>query len=120
MYRGEFLEGEPYEWIAPYRRDYAQRAQVIACPAGDAALKSCDWERAKRFYHFALGRDPTDERAVRGLMRCHAGEGDTNGVRKVYRTLTEALRRELGRRDRARRETTALLEELTGGSEGSG
>lgn len=50
-------------------------------------------------------------------MRCFAASGDRHGVRKVYQTLEEALRRELGEPVTAPMpETTACLEELLGES----
>jgi DNA-binding SARP family transcriptional activator len=65
------------------------------------------------FYGAILRRDPVDEEAARGLMRCYGKLGDSGGVRKVYRILRESLRRELDD-DKAEplRETKALYEEL--------
>jgi pentatricopeptide repeat protein len=66
------------------------------------------------FYRAIQGHDPIDEEAARGLMRCYSKLGDVNGVRKVYKVLTEALRREL--EDESAEplpETTALFRELT-------
>ncbi len=75
-----------------------------------------DWnpKLAIRFYDAILARDPIDEEAVRGIMRCHAALGDTNAVRRTYKALTTALRREL--EDDAAEplpETTRLREQLT-------
>lgn len=117
QYRGELLAGEAYEWLDPHLRDCARRVQVVAHTAGEKALEIRDWERAKRLYDFALARDPTDERAARGLMRAHAGEHDPNGARKVYRALLEALRRELDDAGiEPAPETTALLDAIVAGA----
>lgn len=64
-------------------------------------------------YRAVLASDPIDEEAARGLMRCYKRLGDVNGARKVYKVLTESLRREL-EDDKAQPlpETTALFHEL--------
>jgi pentatricopeptide repeat protein len=65
------------------------------------------------FYRAILARDPIDEEAARGLMRCYAKVGDANGARKVYKVLRESLRRELeDEKAEPLPETTALLQEL--------
>ncbi len=98
-----------------YRRDYQKRFVTAAHRAGRLAYDSRDPKLAVRFYDAILARDPIDEEAVRGIMRCHAALGDTNAVRRTYRALTTALRREL-EDDGAEPlpETTALLHELAG------
>jgi len=46
-------------------------------------------------------------------MRCHGKLGDINGVRKVYKVLTESLRRELeDEKAEPLPETGALMQEL--------
>jgi hypothetical protein len=47
-------------------------------------------------------------------MRCYAKLGDSNGIRKVKKVLTESLRRELeDEKAEPLAETTALMRELT-------
>jgi len=47
-------------------------------------------------------------------MRCHAQRGDTNSVRRVYKTPREWLRRELeDEKAEPLPETTPLFQELT-------
>lgn len=71
--------------------------------------------KAMEFYHAILARDPIDEEAARGLMRCYEKLGDVNGVRKVYKVLRESLRRELeDEKAEPRPETTAPLREFVG------
>ncbi len=95
IYRGEFMQSEPFEWAEPYRRDYQRRFVTAAHQAGRLALECRDVKRAIGFYQAILDRDPIDEEAARSLMRCHAKLGDANGVRRVYKRLQESLRREL-------------------------
>ena len=59
------------------------------------ALERRDPRKAIDFYRAIQDCDPIDEEAARGLMNCCGDLGDTNGVRKIYKVLTEALRREL-------------------------
>ncbi len=94
-YRGEFLGNEPYEWAEPYRREYQRRFQDAAHKGANVALTSGGPRKAIEFYRAILNCDPIDEEAARGLMQCYEKLGDTNGVRKVYKVLTESLRREL-------------------------
>lgn len=119
LYRGEFMEGEPFEWAEAYRHDYAARFQTIARAAGAEALASGEIERARSLYQSALERDPSDEEAVRGLMRTYAAAGNPSGAHKAYRALIEALRRELDD-DEAEPapETTSLLAEIAEGAVG--
>ena len=104
---------EAFEWAEVYRRDYQKRFVTAAHRAARLAFDSRDPKLAIRFFDAILARDPIDEGAVRGIMRCHAALGDTNAVRRAYKALTAALRREL-EDDGAEPlpETTALLHEL--------
>ncbi|MQA00407.1 MAG: LysM peptidoglycan-binding domain-containing protein [Dehalococcoidia bacterium] len=114
LYRGEFVQGEPYEWAEAFRVDFAARFAAAARVAGHATLTAGDTERARALFERVLALDATDEEAARGLMRVYAATHNGNGARKVYRALTEALRRELD--DEAAEpaaETSKLLTELS-------
>ncbi|MDP2949751.1 MAG: LysM peptidoglycan-binding domain-containing protein [Chloroflexota bacterium] len=114
LYRGDLLAGEPYEWAATYRQEYQRKFIAAAYAAARLAMDCRDIRKATDFYRAILARDPIDEEAARGLMRCHAKAGDVNGVRKVYKVLVESLRRELDDEEaEPLPETTALLKELT-------
>lgn len=120
LYRGEFMEGEPFEWTEAYRHDYAARFQTIARAAAAEARASGEIERARSLYQRALERDATDEEAVRGLMRVYVAAGNPSGAHKAYRALVEALRRELDDEEaEPAPETTSLLEEIVGRTAGS-
>ncbi|MDI6857198.1 MAG: LysM peptidoglycan-binding domain-containing protein [Dehalococcoidia bacterium] len=114
LYQGDFVGDEPYEWAEPYRREYQRRFVDAAHRAAKLAVESRDIAKAAEFYKGILARDPIDEEAARGLMRCYAKLGDVNGVRKVYKVLCESLRREL-EDDKAEPlpETTGLFRELS-------
>ncbi|MBN9492553.1 LysM peptidoglycan-binding domain-containing protein [bacterium] len=115
LYTGDFLGDEIYEWAEVYRRDYQKRFVTAAHRAARLAFDSRDPKMAIRFDDAILARDPIDEEAVRSIMRCYAALGDTNAVRRTYKSLTIALRREL-EDDSAEPlpETTKLLGELAG------
>jgi DNA-binding SARP family transcriptional activator len=95
IYTGDFMGDEVYEWAEVYRRDYQKRFVTAAHRAARLAFDSRDSGLAIRFYDAILARDSIDEEAARGIMRCHATLGDTNAVRRTYKALTAALRREL-------------------------
>ena len=115
LYAGDFLEGEFFTWLDPYRMDYRRRLLDAARSAGALAEGTGDAARAAPFHRAILDREPTDEEAARGLMRCLARSGDLAGARKTYTALSRALAEELhdpGLRPSA--ETRALLAELVG------
>jgi len=114
VYRGDFLAGEVYEWADVYLREYQRRFAAAAHKAANLAVECRDFRKAIAFYEGVLGRDAIDEEAARGLMICHVKLGDTNGVRRVYKTLRESLRRELeDEKAEPLPETTAVIESLT-------
>jgi len=114
LYRGDFLAGEAYEWATTFRQEYQRKFIAAAHAAARLAMDCRDTTKAADFYRTALARDPIDEEAARGLMRCHAKAGDVNSVRKVYKVLAESLRRELDdEKAEPLPETTSLLRELT-------
>jgi nucleoid-associated protein YgaU/DNA-binding SARP family transcriptional activator len=120
LYRGDFLGDEPYEWAATYRQEYQRKFIAAAHAAARLAMDCRDMTKATDFYRAILARDPIDEEAARGLMRCYAKAGDLNGVRRVYKVLMESLRRELDdEKAEPLPETTALFRELTGQRPGS-
>jgi two-component SAPR family response regulator len=95
FYQGDFLGNEPFEWAEAYRREYQRRFLAATHQAARLAVESRDVEKAMELYRAILAGDPIDEEAARGLMRCYSRLGDVNGAPKVYKVLTESLRREL-------------------------
>nr|AQQ74584.1 hypothetical protein [uncultured bacterium] len=114
IYQADFLAKEPFDWASPYRLDLQKRFLAAAHRAAKAAFDCRDTSQALQFYRAVLDRDPLDEEAARGSMRCYAKLADTNGVRKVYKVLKEALRRELeDEKAEPLPETRTLFEELS-------
>ena len=117
---GDFLEGEPFPWLDAYRADYRLRAAEAAGRGAQVAERLGERERAALLYRAVLEREPTDEAAARGLMRQLAAARDVTGVRKVFKALTEALRRELDDPGAVPGpETRALLADLLAGERGT-
>jgi len=116
LYRDDFLRTEPFEWAEVYRREYRRRFIEAAHKAARLAVACRDDQKAIEFYGGILARESIEEEAARSLMRCYAKAGDVNGVRKVYKTLCESLRREL-EDDKAEPmpDTIDLFEELARG-----
>ena len=115
LHAGEFLEGEFFQWLDPYRMDYHRRLLDAARAAASLAEGMGAPLRAAPFHRAILEREPTDEDAARGLMRCLARSGDVVGARKTFATLSRALEQELGDAGvRPSAETRALLTELVG------
>ena len=116
LYRGDFLEGEFLPWLDSYRRDYLQRLVDAAHRAAAIAERLTEHERAAWFYSVILGHEDTDEAAARGLMRQLAAAGEVNGARRVFKSLTLALQRELDDpRADPTAETRTLLAQLVAG-----
>lgn len=113
LYSGEFLEGELYSWVRDYRTEHVQRMLTASRRAVAIAEHRGDAQRAVLLYRRILADEPTDEAAVRGLMRHLAAAGDGNAARKVYQTLTDSLQTELDDpRAAPGEETRAVYDEL--------
>ena len=113
LYAGDFLEGEFFSWLDSYRLDYRQRLIRAARRAAAIAARIGEPARAAAFHQAIFEREPSDEDAARGVMRCLARSGDLIGARKAYKTLSDALQRELeDPRAGPSAETRAVLAEL--------
>lgn len=115
LYSGDFLDNEFFAWLDTYRHDYRRRLLDGAARGAAIAERLGEPRRAARLYRVILEHDPIDEAVACAQMRQLAAAGHIHGARKVYRTLTEALRQDLddpGASPSA--ETTALLDALIG------
>ena len=94
--RGDLLEGVADEWALSARERH--REQVIellersarACEERGDVREAIDWTRRE------VEHDPFDEHAHRRLISRLDAVGDRAGALRIYRTLSERLRRELG------------------------
>jgi predicted ATPase/DNA-binding SARP family transcriptional activator len=105
LYRGDFFQnasgGEWHFQVRDRLRElYAKTLSALARIEGTPEA----WEKLANF-------DPLDESAARNLMTALAERGDTAGASRVYRRLTETLRRELDSEPEP--ETVALSRRLS-------
>jgi predicted ATPase/DNA-binding SARP family transcriptional activator len=115
LYRGPFFEnGTAGDWHLDVRdrlrEVYAKALTALArmrAASGDLDAATDTWERL-------VQHDPLDEEAARNLMTALAERGDTAGASRVYRRLTETLRRDLDAEPEP--ETLALARKMTRGA----
>ena len=97
LYGGDFLEeGDRPEWALPIRDRLRELFLEALQNLGRIRMAAADFMAAASVYERLIALDDADEQASRNLMRCLAKTGDLPGVTRVYRRLTEALRREVG------------------------
>lgn len=96
LYRGDFLESDPYEeWTVEPRRSLAAAlGRALAWLATDAA-QSGDWPAVVHYAGRAAERDCCDEEAHRLLMTAHWQLGNRAQALLQYRLCEERLREEL-------------------------
>lgn len=113
LYGGDFGQSSGAgEWHLPIRdrlRDlHAEALRVV----GRAKMSAGDFKEAAAIYQKLIELDDLDEQAYRNLMTCLARSGDAPGAGRVYRRLSEILRKELDTEpDPA---TTRLYERISG------
>ncbi len=122
LYAGDFLEGLSIdsEEFESWRREEATRSKGQALDALTRLMTqlaaSGDSERAIETGLRTLRLEPLHEAAVRRLMRLYVESGRRAAAVELYRTLSEALKKELGAQPEA--ETRAVYAEITQGNEG--
>jgi DNA-binding SARP family transcriptional activator len=102
IYRGDLLEGiaihdQAFEnWLLVERQRLRQLLERALADLMAQALAANDPEQAADAARRLLLLDPLSEAAYRTLMQVHADQGQTAQALKLYETLRERLRRELG------------------------
>ena len=108
--RGDLLEGMDDEWALAARERHRERLIALLeqraadCLRRGAGREAVAWTRRQ------VQTDPFDEEAHRRLIARLAEIGDRAGALRVYRTLAERLRRELGVAPSSR--TRELIDQL--------
>jgi TolB-like protein/DNA-binding SARP family transcriptional activator len=121
LYAGDFLEGFSIESeeFESWRREEATRSKGQALDALTRLMTqlaaSGDGERAIETGLRTLRLEPLHEAAVRRLMRLYAESGRRAAAAELYRTLSEALKKELGAQPEA--ETRSVFAEIASGGE---
>lgn len=114
LYRGEFLESDPYEeWtVEPRRSNSAALGRALTWLAGDAA-ESKDWERVLDYAREIVRREPCDEEGHRWLMTVYWQLGKRAHALLQYQMCSERLVNDLG--VQPSEETQKLFLKIRGG-----
>jgi DNA-binding SARP family transcriptional activator len=86
IYRGDFLEEDPYEeWATPLRDEARTTYLLVARGLADLAEAEGDHDAAARYHLRLLERDPFDEPAHLGLVTAMARTGRYGEAHRLYR-----------------------------------
>ncbi|MCA1772406.1 MAG: AAA family ATPase [Halomonas sp.] len=97
LYRGDYMEDEPYaEWAQHTRMQWRRRYQQLLTNLAEAYGKTGRFEKAITHCRTILALDNTNENAYRLLMRCLASLGERGTALKVYNEAVQALQDEIG------------------------
>jgi DNA-binding SARP family transcriptional activator/tetratricopeptide (TPR) repeat protein len=94
--RGDLLEGVEDDWALSARERHRERVIELLEELAQAAVRRGETREAIDLTRRQVERDPFDEDAHRRLITRLGAAGDRAGAIRVYQTLTERLRRELG------------------------
>ncbi len=85
LYRGDYLEDEPYEeWTIQRREALKDTWLAILGKLADYAIDTADYENCIIYCQKILQKDPCREDAYRRLMRCHSRLGRRNRALDWY------------------------------------
>ncbi len=110
VYRGEFLAGEPAQWIQPLRIRCASAYGVAIETLAHRAVSAGDYAQALAFGLQLLDAEPAHEAATRLTMRCFAALGQRSRALECFLMLQTHLQQTLGITPAD--ETTSLAFEL--------
>ncbi|EEG78005.1 BTAD domain-containing putative transcriptional regulator [Dethiobacter alkaliphilus] len=96
LYRGEYLEGIDYDWVAAERERLNQLYLQVLDRLAHYYAAEGQYSRAASCLRAILRANPLLEEAHALLMQVYAGMGDRMAVLQQYETLTEVLEEELG------------------------
>jgi len=95
LYRGDFLEDVPDEWVVLRRERLKDQYLLALARLTDAAFAALDFEQCIEHCQQILSHDPCREQAYRVLMLCYARLGQRGRVRRWYELCVRTLRGEL-------------------------
>lgn len=111
LYQGPYLAEDPYEaWTVEPRRVWQSRYVRVLTQWAECLMRQGLFEQAAAQLEAALGLEPSAERVVRQLMRCHALAGQRAQVKRVYAACVQTLSQTL--QVQPDRQTRALYERL--------
>jgi two-component SAPR family response regulator len=111
LYRGDYLEDEPYaEWTLLRREALKDVYLAILCKLASISFRANDYENCIMYSQKILAKDSCHEEAYRGLIRCYVRLGQRHRAQQWYNLCAATLKRELD--SMPDRETTSLYHQL--------
>ena len=115
LYRGDFLEQDPYEDWASLQREQIRNSYLeIADCLSEQQCRQGEYAAAIELCQKILAKDNCHEHAHRRLMRCYQCLGQRGSVIRQYRQCVEVMKRELDMPPSE--ETRSLLGKFVGAS----
>jgi len=111
LYRGDYLEDEPYEeWTLLRREAFKDIYLIILGKLADRSMANADYDSCITYSQKILAKDPCCEDAYRWLMCCHSQMGQRNRALRWYEICRRTVKSELDATPD--RETSALYHRL--------
>ena len=111
LYRGDYLEDEPYEeWTLLRREALIDNYLLILGKLGDHSMKNGNYDSCITYSQKILAKDPCREDAYRRLMSCYSWLGQRNRALRWYEICRRTVHTELDATPD--HETTALYHRL--------
>jgi len=96
LYRGDYLEDEPYEeWTLLRREALKDTYLTILGKLADHTLETIDYESCIIYCQKILSKDPCREDAYQRLMRCYSRLGQRNRALRWYEICRRTIQTEL-------------------------
>jgi len=114
LYRGDYLEDEPYEECTLLRREALKDTYLIILgKLADHSMEIADYEGSIIYCQKILAKDPCREDAYRRLMRCYSRLGHRNRALRWYEICRRTIQTEVDTTPDP--ETTVLFQQLLRG-----
>ena len=115
LYRGDFMEEDPYEdWAALQREQIRNIYFDVADRLSERYYQQKEYAAAIDLCQKILAKDNCHEQAYRRLMRCYQNMGQQGMAIRLYRLCEETLKKELGAPPDE--ETRGLFDKIVGNS----
>jgi two-component SAPR family response regulator len=96
LYRGDYLEDEPYaEWTLLRREALKDTYLAILGKLANISFKANDYENCIKYSQKILAKDSCHEEAYRWLIRCYIRLGQRHRAQQWYNLCVATLKREL-------------------------
>jgi two-component SAPR family response regulator len=111
LYRGDYLEDEPYaEWTLLRREALKDTYLAILIKLINSSFKAEDYENCIVYSQKILNKDSCNEEAYQWLIRCYSRLGQRQRAQRWYNLCVVTLKKELD--STPNRQTTALYKRL--------